>query len=362
MSAAAKPEFSRLLLTWYRRQGRSLPWRKNKEPWRVWVSEIMLQQTTVDTVIPYYEKFLRQFPSPKKLAAATETEAVKAWEGLGYYRRVRHLRKAAAVVAREGFPTSMIAWRELPGIGPYTSAMLASILHEEPEAALDGNLLRVGARLFNIHLNVDTPVGRQKIRTLLQQTFFSRDPGSVNQALMDLGASICRPGRPLCQECPLRKVCKGSGKAHTLPIRKKRPVTLPLKVAVALIQRKDGKFLLDLRSDKVVMGGLWEFPGGKIEEGESPEEGLMREIKEETGLTLRLVRKLPTVNHAYTRFRVKLFPYLCTVKSGRARPKDKAVAQLRWFLPAEFPKLAMPAGSRKILRRISPEFLVRAQP
>ncbi|MGE4158059.1 MAG: A/G-specific adenine glycosylase [Planctomycetota bacterium] len=365
MSAESRSRFleddgllSRNLMRWYRRQGRDLPWRRDKDPWRVWVSEIMLQQTTVDTVMPRYEQFLKRFPSPSALARASEAQAVKAWEGLGYYRRVRNLRKAAALVVQRGFPRSLEEWRELPGIGAYTAAMLSSILGGRKSVALDGNLLRVGARLFHIRKNVDSPAGRRAVERALEVHMPTRNPGDFNQALMDLGALICRPGRPHCERCPLRSTCRGSGNAHSLPIRKKRPATLSIRVAVALIRRKDGKYLLDLRSDEVVMGGLWEFPGGKIEPGETPAEALKREIREEAGLTIEAVRELAAVDHAYTRFRVKLYPFLCTVMSGRARPRDKAVAKLRWFRPHEFSNLAMPAGSRKILGSLESTLLL----
>jgi A/G-specific adenine glycosylase len=338
------------LLKWYDKNQRDLPWRDNQDPWKVWVSEIMLQQTTVDTVIPFYTRFIKRFPDPSSLARAREETALKLWEGLGYYHRIRNLRKAAALVAKEGFPESPEGWKALPGLGPYASAAIASIVNAKVISVVDGNVYRILSRLKKDNKAIDGSKAYEHFEKIADTLISKKRPGDFNQAMMELGATVCRPRKPLCLLCPWQSDCKGQNIWQSLPVKNKKTKITSLAVAVALIKRKDGCYLLDLRSAKTVMGGLWEFPGGKIEEGESPEQALKREILEEVGLKIRILEALPLTQHAYTRYRVKLFPFLCEKISGRARPIDEAIEKVRWVAPKDFKKLSMPAGSRKIIK------------
>lgn len=345
------------LLKWYNKNKRDLPWRENQDPWKVWCSEIMLQQTTVDTVIPYYKKFLKRFPTPESLARAKEDTAVKFWEGLGYYHRIRNLKKAAKVVSKEGFPSTREGWKALPGLGPYASAAIASIVNNQAVSVVDGNVYRILSRLHNDSTAIDEgQKSHNYFEQLADKILSKKYPGDFNQAMMELGATVCKHRKPLCLLCPWQNECKGKDNWETLPVKNKKTEVIPLRVAVGLIKRKDGKYLLDLRSKKTVMGGLWEFPGGKIEDNESAEDAIVREIKEETGLDVEIVETLPITQHAYTKFRVKLYPFLLKVISGRPKPGDSAIEKLEWFSPKEFNKLSMPAGSRKILKALPKGF------
>jgi len=349
-------QLRRQLLKWYDDNKRDLPWRKDQDPWKVWCSEIMLQQTTVDTVIPYYTRFLKRFPNPSSLVKAKEDTAVKLWEGLGYYHRIRNLKKAAKIVIKEGFPETRDDWKALPGIGPYASSAIASIVNKLAVSVVDGNVYRILSRLHNDSKAIDGTQSHSHYEKLADQILSKKRPGDFNQAMMELGATVCKRRKPLCLLCPWQNSCLGKDNWETLPIKNRKVSVTPLKVAVALIKRKDGKYLLDLRSQKTVMGGLWEFPGGKIEENETAEEALTREIMEEVGLRIKIVEPLPITQHAYTRFRVTLYPYLCEVVSGRAKPGDSAIEKVKWYKPQEFDGISMPAGSRKILKNLPKHF------
>lgn len=351
MSAAAPSDLRRRLLHWYDRRQRDLPWRRTDDRWAVWVSEIMLQQTTVDAVIPYWTRFLKRFPDPGSLVRAREATAIKAWEGLGYYTRVRNLRKAAARVVQDGWPTDARGWQQLPGIGPYTAAALASILDGEAVPVVDGNVFRVMSRWHADTTPIDGSRARDHFAALAVPVVGGRRPGDVNQALMELGATVCRPRQPDCTHCPWARDCSGRDHWQMYPRKSKTSRTEAIDVAVGIVRRPDGRFLMDRRADHVVMGGLWEFPGGKIERDESPAAGVVRELKEETGLDVAVIASLPVVRHAYTRFRVTLHPFLCRRLGGRLRAGDEAIAELAWKTPADWKKLAMPAGSRKILQK-----------
>jgi A/G-specific adenine glycosylase len=247
------PQLRRELLAWYDDNRRDLPWRSTRDPYRIWISEIMLQQTRVAAVLPRYEKFLQRFPSVQKLASARLSSVLAEWSGLGYYRRARNLHAAAKVIARErncNFPESSEDWRELPGIGRYTSAAIASIAFNEPVAVLDGNVERVLRRLLHCATATDSWDAAQRL--------LDRErPGDFNQAIMELGATICLPGEPLCTQCPIRMHCgtRGRGKSKT---RKQRQIKA--SVSVALATKSDSVLLVRRRSNENLMSGMWELP------------------------------------------------------------------------------------------------------
>ncbi len=347
------------LLAWYGESARDLPWRRDRDPYRVWISEVMLQQTRVSTAGPYFERFLERFPTLDHLAEAGSDEVLKAWEGLGYYARARRLPEAArAIRARGGFPLDASALLSLPGFGPYTAGAVASIAFGLPEPVLDGNVRRVWCRLFALG-EPHGPSLRRKLWGLSRLAVRAGPPGEVNQALMELGATVCTPRRPACSACPLRRECAAAreGRPEFYPAWRARKVLPERTVAVALLWRAD-RFLVAKRRPEGLLGGLWELPGGKVEPGESPEEAVVREVREELGADCRVHTDLPVVRHAYSHFKVVLHPFDCRLVRGASEPRCER--PLRWILPEERGLLAFPAATNRIFARRFAEPTLRA--
>ena len=349
-------DFTDQLLNWYAHQGRRLPWRDRPEPdpYLVWVSEIMLQQTRVEAVIPYFEHWLAKFPRLADLAAAREQDVLSAWEGLGYYSRARNLHKAAKLVVADyggELPRDLDSLRKLPGIGRYTAAAIASIAFHLDVATLDGNLKRVFARLFDVQEPADSPAGEKRLWALAEEHLPPGRAGDYNQALMDLGATICIPKNPRCLLCPLSELCQ----ARILGVQEQRPVRKPKKevphyiVTAAVIQR-DGKILLAKRPANGLLGGMWEFPGGKLEAGESLPEGLQREIREELAAEIRVGEPFGIYQHAYTHFHITLHAFLCQLADGEPRPLE--AEEIKWLTVAELGEYPMGKVDRQIARRL----------
>ena len=257
-------EISDKILQWYEDHGRKLPWRGHLDPYAVWVSEIMLQQTRVETVIPYFERWMIRFPSIADLANATEGEVLSIWEGLGYYSRARNLHKAARKVVTElhgEMPDNEAALRELPGVGAYTAAAIASISFGARAAAVDGNLVRVLARVFALPGRASDPSLVRAVRAQAQALVNCRQPGEVNQSLMDIGATLCRPEAPLCTQCPLRKFCKACGEEDpaVYPEKAAKTARKSLAIVFAWIEH-EGALLLEQRPLDGLWPGLWEMP------------------------------------------------------------------------------------------------------
>ncbi|MBN1452539.1 MAG: A/G-specific adenine glycosylase [Anaerolineales bacterium] len=317
------PRLASRLLTWYRQHGRTLPWRGDTNPYAVWVSEIMLQQTRVETVIPYFETWMRLFPTIADLAKASEQDVLNAWEGLGYYSRARNLHKAAQVVHEQyagKLPRDLHALRKLPGIGRYTVGAIASIAFGMDEPTLDGNLRRVFARLFDISEPADSPAGEKILWKLAAEHLPQGQAGDYNQALMDLGATICLPKNPRCLICPLMELCQSrtNGTHEQRPVLKPKKDTPHYVHAAGIIVRQVSdtpheEVLLAKRPSKGLLGGMWEFPNGRVE-GE-PDEGLESAL--ETGYRLKVQKNeaLGVVQHAYTHFRVTVHVYRCELVS-----------------------------------------------
>jgi A/G-specific adenine glycosylase len=342
------------LLRWYARHARDLPWRGGMDAYAVWVSEIMLQQTRVEAVLPYFERWMKRFPSLPVLADASEQEVLSLWEGLGYYSRARSLHKAARIVLEQHggeLPHDLDSLRKLPGIGRYTAAAIASIAFGADAAALDGNIRRVLARLFNVSTPADTPAGEKMLWKMAEENLPRGHAGDFNQALMDLGASICLPKKPRCLLCPLIEFCR----ARELGIQEQRPVLKPkaevphYNVTAAVIQRQ-GKILLAQRPREGLLGGLWEFPGGKTEPGESLAGCLRREIREELAAEIRVGEPFGVYRHAYTHFRITLHAFLCDLSGGEPRPVQ--VAAVAWVNAAELADFPMGKVDRQIARKI----------
>lgn len=339
-------------MAWFRANARDLPWRKNRSPYRIWVSEIMLQQTRVDTVVPYYERFLKRFPTVRALAAAPLDDVLKLWEGLGYYSRARNLHAAARKIVDEHggrFPKDLESIRALPGIGPYTGAAIASLAFGIRAAAVDGNVLRVLSRLTAFEKNIAEPAARAEIQRLADRLIPEEDPGAFNEALMELGATVCTPRNPQCGRCPWSGDCRArrTGDPTSFP-RKSRSRVIPHKrVGAGVVARKDGTVLIAQRKPDSMLGGLWEFPGGTQENGESIEACIARELKEELGIDVAVGPHLITVRHAFSHFRMELHAHLCRLRSGR--PRAIHCADWRWVSLDEIGQFAFGRADQKII-------------
>lgn len=339
------------LLGWYYHHRRDLPWRDETLPYRIWISEVMLQQTQVTTVVPYYHRFLERFPALAALAAASPDDVLKAWEGMGYYARARNLHRAAVEIFEryEGqFPTTYAELRTLPGFGDYTAGAVASIAFGEVVPAVDGNVKRVLARLFAIREEVGRGPAARQLREIAAALVDPDSPGDWNQALMELGATVCLPQTPRCLLCPLNDLCQArlQGLERELPVKPAKKV-LPHYDVTAAVIRENGKILIAQRPPEGMLGGLWEFPGGKVENGETLAEGLRREIKEELGLEIAVGEPIVTVKHGYTHFKITLHAFACRLIAGQ--PQALGVADWRWVTLAELDTFAFPRTDRKII-------------
>ena len=339
------------LSAWYRKGHRPLPWRETRDPYAIWVSEVMLQQTRVEKVLPYFVRFLARFPSITSLSSAMPDEVLKLWEGLGYYGRARHLVKAAREVEALGaWPRTAEELARLPGIGRSTAGAIASIAFREKAPILDGNVRRVLARLVAYDRVPAGPAIEPLWRLSESAVRSARDPALVNQALMELGATVCTAKRPACGTCPIGSLCSAHarGSEGRYPLRVHKPRRRRVQVSVAVLWRGES-FLVQKRPDEGFLGGLWELPGGKWQEGEDARRALLREIQEETGSAVEIVAEHPPVRHAYTHFEVTIHPFECTVvKGARVSPR----LPFRWIRPRDISVLAFPAGTLKVFDRV----------
>jgi A/G-specific adenine glycosylase len=347
-------QFSDLILKWYATQARSLPWRGIADPYAIWVSEIMLQQTRVETVIPYFKRWMERFPSIQELAAASLQEVLLAWEGLGYYGRARHMHKAAGIIIgvyNGRLPEEAAILRKLPGVGRYTAGAIASIAFGKDEPILDGNIRRVIARYFNVSENARSTLGEQELWRLVAVNLPKGHAGEYNQALMDLGASLCSPKSPDCPDCPVRTGCR----ANAMGIQELRPVVAPkpavphFSVTAAVIEREEG-VLITRRPAKGLLGGMWEFPGGKQKEGEDLPACLMRELCEELGVQVKVNEQIGVFQHAYTHFRVTLYAFRCQLLEGEPQPIQPDA--LRWVALDDLAQFPMGKIDRQISKTL----------
>ena len=341
----------RNLLAWFRREARDLPFRRTRDPYLIWLSEIILQQTRVEQGLPYYERFAAAFPTVEALAAAPEDAVLKLWEGLGYYTRARNLHAAAKeICGRHGghFPAEASLLQMLPGVGRYTAGAVASIAFGERVPVVDGNVKRVLSRLCYIADSIDDPAVEKDIWRIAGELVPTRKPGDFNQAMMELGARICTPRDPRCDACPLAEQCEAllSGDPESLPVRNAKKQVPHREMVVAAIE-KDGRWLVGRRPHGGMLGGLWEFPGGGVKPRETHQQALCRECQEELGIDVRVGGLVAVVRHAYTHLRVTLNVYRCTIASGELAPKTHT--ELRWVLPDEFDQYAFPKANHKFL-------------
>lgn len=361
---ALKRRFQRDLLAWFARHRRDLPWRKNRTPYRVWISELMLQQTRVDQAGPYFQRFMRKFPSLAALAGSDEAAVMKAWEGLGYYQRARRAHQTAKhLVAECGgrFPRTYEGLLALPGIGPYTAAAIASLAYGLDHAVLDGNVIRVMARVMALDANTDQVTTRRLLQSWLDHLLPRGRAAEFNEAVMELGALVCLPQNPACVECPLSPVCRAlaTGMQERYPVRAVKKKIPHRHVGAGVIIDDRGRILIAQRRAQSMLAGLWEFPGGGVEEGETLPACIQRELKEELDLSARVGPHLITVRHAFSHFTMDLHAYW--VRVDRGRPKALHCAAWTWVTLAEIDAYALPRADQKILAAVKactawPEF------
>ena len=339
------------LLDWYGRHRRDLPWRRTRDPYAIWVAEIMLQQTRVETVLDYFERFLARFPTLADLSMASLDDVLKAWEGLGYYARARNLHKAARQVMEQDhskLPETPEALRHLPGIGRYTAAAVASIAFGYDAIALDGNLQRVLCRVFSIDDDPGRPNTQRALEKLAESMMPPGHAGDFNQALMDLGAMICVK-TPRCLLCPVSDRCQAydEGIQNELPIRATRTQRPHRDVTAGIIWNGDGHFLITQRPLDGMLGGLWEFPGGKRRPGEALPACLHREIHEELAIEIQIGELLCRVEHVFTHFYMTLYAFECNWLRGS--PQRLGCTDLQWVTLDHLDTYAFPVADQKII-------------
>lgn len=345
MNYEYKEEFRKELVDWFKREKRDLPWRQTTDPYKIWVSEVMLQQTRVDTVIPYYKRFLEKFPTPEVFAYAPQEDILKTWEGLGYYSRVRNLQAGVReVVETYGgvVPDNRVDISKLKGVGPYTAGAVLSIAYGKPEHAVDGNVMRVLSRVLHIYDDIALPKTKKIFEQAVMELIDPNQASSFNQGLMELGALICTPTSPKCLLCPVREYCRAfeAGDAAQLPVKSKKIKMKNLLYKVYIARDKEGRYLLEKRGDNGLLANMWQFPMIEIKNEESPLEQLAErydiEIKSEATDVI-------SFKH--------VFSHLTWSIEAEAVEVDAKNAE-KFFSPAQIEDLPMPVPMLKIWREI----------
>jgi A/G-specific adenine glycosylase len=365
-SALPTAQFAATLLNWYDRQAIELPWRNSSNSsnssgsladslagaYRVWLAEIMLQQTRVTTVTDYYRRLLAAFPTINALAAAPLDLVIKQWEGLGYYRRARNLHRAAQTIVNEfggAFPATAASLQTLPGVGPYTAAAIASIAFNEPVAALDGNVMRILARLYDYDGELSLPATERQLREWAKALLSHERPGDFNQAMMDLGRTVCLPRNPVCAQCPVKKQCRAFAQQtqHLRPVKKPKAPLPTVRAAAALLRDAQARLLLVQRPPHGLLGGLWTLPGGECEPEESFADCLRRVLPAQFNLSIKVNEELAGTRQTFTHFHLHLRAYDCTVVKGRLKLKDQR--NFAWATLSELPHYSFGKADRTIL-------------
>jgi A/G-specific adenine glycosylase len=344
------------LVAWFERHRRDLPWRRNRDPYRVWVSEVMLQQTTVAAVGPYFERFIARFPTVLALATADEQEVLRMWEGLGYYRRARHLHQAAQRLVTQcggDLPDAPAEWADLPGVGRYILGAVLSQAFDRRMPVVEANSLRVLCRLFGYKGYPRSAEGQKWLWETARRLLPTKRVGDFNQSLMELGALVCTPAAPKCNKCPIATPCvsRAKGLQNVIPRKAVRP-TVTEQREVALIVRRGPKVLLVQRpQDAKRWAGMWEFPHGEVATGEDFETAASRLIGPLTGLAVRLGSELTTIRHGVTRFRITLVCLDSEYQAGRFRSEFYSTG--RWLRPADLAKYPVSAPQRILARTVA---------
>jgi A/G-specific adenine glycosylase len=353
--AAVPARMTGALLRWFRRYRRPLPWRRRPDPYRTWVAEVLLQQTRVAQAVPYFERFVRRYPNVRSLARARLEEVLKTWQGAGYYARARHLHAAARQLTATNaarLPTTVAELEELPGVGPYIARAVASLAFGAPVVALEANGLRVAARWSLEPGDVRRPEVRARIERTLAGLLPPDAPGEFNEAVMELGETVCLPAKPLCDRCPVAFACRARAELPdpgAIPARGRRAERPHVRAAVVVLEDR-GRWLVQRRAPTGLLGGLWEFPGGRIERGETPSDAARRELREETGLEAGNLVPLGVVRHAYSHFTVELHVHRASLSASRS-PRARTAGR-RWVRPADLLRLPIPKATEKVVRLI----------
>ncbi|MHC1729797.1 MAG: A/G-specific adenine glycosylase [Syntrophobacteraceae bacterium] len=368
------------LLRWYSQNARDLPWRRSYSPYEVWISEIMLQQTQVTTMLPYYSRWMKRFPDPASVAQASEDEILLHWEGLGYYARAKNIQKAALLMVEEfggELPRDFDSVRRLPGIGRYTAGAIMSFAYNADYAAADANAARIISRVFDVSSSSDTKDFQNAVWNHASEILPKGHARNFNQALMDFGSSVCLARAPLCGKCPIASLCKSlqKGVADSRPVTRTKKTLVPVRRAICILI-SEGEVLVRKRPEAGLMPNLWEFPGGEVRAGENPEQALRRAWLEELDLTLGHVEELALIKHAHTSFRVTLHAFLCYEKMvGRGCPpyghswlrvshgemrdsrgvniptsNPRNSSSAKWAAAADLDQLAFPSAHRRVIR------------
>lgn len=337
------------LVGWFHTVRRDLPWRRTRDPYHIWVSEIMLQQTQVNTVIPYFERFMGLFPTPAALATAPTEQVLKAWEGLGYYSRARNLQAGAAkVISDHGgrVPDTWEAVRALPGVGDYTAGAILSIAFGVSVPAVDGNVLRVLARLFLIEGDITKPATKREITAIAASLLGPDRPGDLNEALMELGATVCTPTKPKCEQCPVAAHCaaRAVGRQHTLPVKAKKAAPKAVTLAVALVER-DGRVLVVPRPEGGIWTGLWAFPSTEVAAGIEPAHALGVALLA-LGVEAEVGPLTQTLAHTLTHRQLTMPVHAATWRSGDLSGEGA------WVRPDDLNHYPLPVPMQKIARSL----------
>lgn len=337
-----------------------MPWRDCGNPYYIWLSEIMLQQTRVDQATPYFNRFIERFPTVFDLAEANQQEVLSVWEGLGYYSRARYLHAAAKKVVEKYDGTVPDSWDEiaqLKGIGPYTASAVLSIAFQKPYAVVDGNVIRVLSRYLGVEGDVRRSATKNAIQEHADALLDQNRPGDFNQAVMELGATVCTPSNPNCEACPLAGGCIAYQQVKTEEIPYKSPAKkVPHHtIGVGVVMNEKNEVLIALRPNDAMLGGLWEFPGGKKEDGENIKQTVVRELHEELGVDVEIVEPLMQLKHAYSHFKITLHAYVCSLVDGNPQPKTSQ--EIKWVAIEQLDQFPFPKANRRLTDKLmSDEF------
>lgn len=348
--------FREALLDWFERSARDLPWRRTHDPYLIWLSEVILQQTRVDQALPYYHRLSKAFPTVKELSSADIDRVLRLWEGLGYYSRCRNLHRAAGEIMERyngRIPDTYDDLISLPGIGPYTAAAILSIAYEQSYGVLDGNVIRVLTRLIRSDGDVRKSRVRSSLQRLADHLVDPDSPGLFNEAMMELGATVCSPRKPSCDRCPVAPYCAAAtaGDPEKYPKRAPRRPLLHYDIAVGVISNEKGEMFIQRRPESGLLGGLWEFPGGKREANESIENTCHRELEEELGIQVRVDGQFSKIDHAYSHFKITLYAFQCSILSGT--PRSERSLPIAWVAADRLSEYAFPRANRKLIEQMT---------
>jgi len=352
ISSQGRNTVSKKVLDWYYHKNYNFPWRNIRDPYSIWLSEVMLQQTRVSTVLPYYKRWLSALPDIMSVSKTDIDIILKLWEGLGYYSRARNFHKACQIIMRKydgNIPEIPFEFLKLPGVGPYISSAVMSIAFNLPLPAIDGNAVRVISRLYSI--NLAYPKSKKQIFSFLSQLINHNNPGDFSQAVMDLGREICTASNPSCHICPIYNYCNAyvSNSVNKYPIRLKKKIKPHFNVAVGVIWWGN-KILVSKRRESGLLAGLWEFPGGKIKTGETSKDCVFRKVREELGVLVKPVSFIKQVKHSYTHLSISIDAYHCHFMEGS--PRAIGCAEWRWILPENIDALVFPASCHRLFESI----------